>query len=312
MSIQFPCANCNTTISSLPEHVGAKTLCPQCNQWNTAPAVPEPTSHVAWLDKNGPFGFALNILYIIGFLFCCYLISIVPFLFWIFPVVWCVVGYKRIKDFIQQRRTLPASNLGTVDAFVKSNKVWVGGVVFLLVIILWSVFKHDVKENSRTVEESQKRNFAILGSGQQVPKQESRVDAEEPRSSNKLDGRKLVASVNSVGEDGDSLNMAHNRCIRNLRATATVNSIILEFDLTKNQLSDQPHRFMARYFDEDGQYIGHFTTKEKFSTLVFDPRHGFRTLQATGNRLEYPVPRSKLKEVKSVEFGYTDMFDQMP
>jgi hypothetical protein len=96
------------------------------------------------------------------------------------------------------------------------------------------------------------------------------------------------------------------------RSTGVVTIVFdSQFYLKQNKDTDHglPVPFMVRLFDENGQYITHFTTKEMFASPETYPRFAvvgvaLRKLKAEHNVFQYRISRRDADYIQTGEFGF--------
>lgn len=152
---------------------------------------------------------------------------------------------------------------------------------------------------------------------------EKMVAAVEPEKNDKpvqipRNARQLKAVVNTVDKFGEVpyLNNKANTGINNLKVYATDSNITIAFDCDSSNFP--PIAFatslLVRIFDSNGQYLTHFTTKEKFTPFrkmqeMFATRNEIlgetlNLLSEKGNKLTYTINKRDLRDAAAVEVGF--------
>jgi hypothetical protein len=156
----------------------------------------------------------------------------------------------------------------------------------------------------------------------QPPPQPEKEDAPAPAGA-----RRLRARVNTEGQLNNPVVVILNKCIvqmdDRLVVYAADNQLTLKFDFAGNKNADQwtksqdPH-LLIRVFDEDGEYLTHFTTKEIFtrdkawaddrnaanSVLPAAIQERWVVVKDKSNVFSYNVAKTYLREAAIVEVGF--------
>jgi Skp family chaperone for outer membrane proteins len=131
-------------------------------------------------------------------------------------------------------------------------------------------------------------------------------------------GRKLEVRINT--EDTRDLknhsfeSAQCSACIGNVHCTATAGSLVIDIDMNCDSLNKKvglniPFAFVVRLFDDNGNYLTHFSSNESFAVLpgTYDMWNNvvggrkIHLLNPHGNRLVYGVNKRDLRDASIVE-----------
>jgi hypothetical protein len=170
-------------------------------------------------------------------------------------------------------------------------------------------------ESAQQRAERESNEKAAIAAKAEIAQKEAKrkKKEEEARKIKELLGEEVTCNVGTVGCYGEPA-LSWNARIRNChtfvnRKNGTL-TIMFDYDVYKQQ-GPPVMRFLVRMFDQNGQYLTHFTTKELYAVGIsydFLERRsggGFKVikLQAKKNILQYPVNMRDASFIAATEFG---------
>lgn len=153
------------------------------------------------------------------------------------------------------------------------------------------------------------RKPAGIGAGSKA----QQAQAQESKRLQELLGDEVPCNVATVGHTTEIEQQCNVACIQGIhtfinRKAGTL-TIVFNFDFAANRYKFPFVRFLVRMFDQNGQYLTHFTTAERYATND----ESFEQLRSAGveviklsntnNVLQYPVNMRDASFVAMVEFG---------
>ena len=116
-----------------------------------------------------------------------------------------------------------------------------------------------------------------------------------------------TAVTTPQGQDYNGWSQARfaNRFMKRATSYKTESEVIIDIEVgLELPMATGVFPLLVRLFDEDGNYLTHFVTKEKYTINATFLSPGFIPFRRTGNRLIYPVNRRDLRDTAILEVGF--------
>jgi ABC-type uncharacterized transport system substrate-binding protein len=170
-------------------------------------------------------------------------------------------------------------------------------------------------ESAQQRAERESNERAAIAAKAEIAQKEAerKKEEEEARKIKELLGEEVTCNVGTVGYDFEparSFNASITNCHTFINRKNGTLTIMFDYDFQKPQRLPLM-RFLVRMFDQNGQYLTHFTTEERYAVTNeyanLEQQSGGRIkvikLQANKNILQYPVNMRDASFIAATEFG---------